>query len=247
MARTLWEELENKYAAQNLDAFNKMILEATATRIILVDEDKALILILSLPSSWEHFTDTMLYGRDTIALSIVKNALLQKDMERMSVGTSVESHGASLVMRGKLTEKGSSSKSKGKSKDKVNHKNLKCFYYHQPRHIRKNCPERRDKQVANVATEVSIDVDQVVDSKGEVYAVTSRISKDDWILDTATSFHMTPHRHCFSTYKEKEGKVEVGDNRTIERCCEGNIQLKSDLGVVTEFRAWHVPELGEIK
>lgn len=47
----------------HLDEFNKLILDIENVNIDLEDEDRALILLSSLPDSFEHFVDTLLYGR----------------------------------------------------------------------------------------------------------------------------------------------------------------------------------------
>ncbi|KAL9427116.1 hypothetical protein AB3S75_033833 [Citrus x aurantiifolia] len=59
----------------HLDEFNKLILDLENVNANLEDEDRALILLSSLPDSYEHFVDTLLYGRQTLILKDVKNAL----------------------------------------------------------------------------------------------------------------------------------------------------------------------------
>ncbi|KAH9655560.1 Integrase catalytic domain-containing protein [Citrus sinensis] len=68
----------------HVDEFNKLILDLENVNIILEDEDRALILLSSLPESYEHFVDTLLYGRQTISLKDVKDALESKDLKKRS-------------------------------------------------------------------------------------------------------------------------------------------------------------------
>ncbi|KAH9782991.1 hypothetical protein KPL71_009148 [Citrus sinensis] len=70
----------------HLDEFNKLILDLENVNIDLEDEDRALILLSSLPDSYEHFVDTLLYGRQTLTLKDVKNALESKDLKRRTYG-----------------------------------------------------------------------------------------------------------------------------------------------------------------
>ncbi|KAH9762143.1 Integrase catalytic domain-containing protein [Citrus sinensis] len=66
----------------HVDEFNKLILDLENVNIILEDEDRALILLSSLPESYEHFVDTLLYRRQTLTLKDVKNALESKDLKK---------------------------------------------------------------------------------------------------------------------------------------------------------------------
>ncbi|KAL5563211.1 hypothetical protein UlMin_032958 [Ulmus minor] len=48
------------------------------------DEDKALVLLHSLPNSYEHFVDILQHGRETISLEDVVGALKSKEQKRKS-------------------------------------------------------------------------------------------------------------------------------------------------------------------
>lgn len=66
----------------HLDKFNKLILDLENANIVLEDEDRALILLSSLPDSYEHFVDILLYGRQTLTLKDIKNALESTDLKK---------------------------------------------------------------------------------------------------------------------------------------------------------------------
>ncbi|KAH9648845.1 CCHC-type domain-containing protein [Citrus sinensis] len=77
---------EGTIMKDHLDELNKLILDFENVSIILDDEDMVLILLSSLPDTYEHFVDTLLHGRQTLTLKDVKNALESKDLKRRADG-----------------------------------------------------------------------------------------------------------------------------------------------------------------
>lgn len=44
----------------------------------------------------------------------------------------------------------------------------------------------------------------------------TRSYRNDWLIDTRASFHMTPHREWFNDYEKYDGgEVLLGDDRPI--------------------------------
>jgi hypothetical protein len=104
------------------------------------DEDKAMMLLTSLPASYEHLVTTLLYGKETLELEEVSGALL--DHYQRKHKDSVESSGEGLVVkgyqdRGRKKDKDDKS-AKGRSKSKS--KTVKCYKCQNKGHMKRDCP-----------------------------------------------------------------------------------------------------------
>ena len=71
---------EGKPVKPHLDDFYSIVLDLQNIDVSLDDEDLAILLLCSLPPSFKHLRETLLYGRDTLCSEDVRNALTQKDL-----------------------------------------------------------------------------------------------------------------------------------------------------------------------
>ncbi|KAM1047413.1 hypothetical protein ACFX2C_026771 [Malus domestica] len=191
VASVLWQKLEDKYmmkSAENrlhlkkklyrfqykegtkmirhLDVFNKLITDLLNLDEDIKDEDKALILLNSLPDSYEHFVTTIMHGKETVKFEDVSNALMNYEMRHRD--KNYDSTSEALFVRGRSSERrSSSSRKKSQSRPRGNSKGRKplerdeCAFCHNKGHWKKDCPKLKTKgkesSKANVA-EVETDV-----------------------------------------------------------------------------------------
>ena len=75
--------VENKSIVEQLTEFHKIIDDFENIEVKIEDDDKALLLLSSLPRSFEHFKDVLLYGKEgTITLDKVQTAVKSKEFSK---------------------------------------------------------------------------------------------------------------------------------------------------------------------
>ncbi|KAL0315375.1 UNVERIFIED_CONTAM: Retrovirus-related Pol polyprotein from transposon TNT 1-94 [Sesamum radiatum] len=62
--------------AQHVNVFNQIITDLARLDVRIKDEDRAMILLCSLPFSYEHLVTTLTYGKETIKADETTTALL---------------------------------------------------------------------------------------------------------------------------------------------------------------------------
>ncbi|GJZ47818.1 retrovirus-related pol polyprotein from transposon TNT 1-94 [Tanacetum coccineum] len=107
---------------EHIDKFNKIILDLANIEVKFEDEDLALLLLTSLPASYEHFVDTVLYGRETLTLEDVMATLNSKEIKERSKAKGDDGEG--LCVRGR-TDRKDSRQSRRKSRSKSQSGRLK--------------------------------------------------------------------------------------------------------------------------
>jgi len=73
---------EETVVLEHLNFFNKVISELLAVDVKIDEEDKVLILLSSLPESYNHIVTTMLYGKETLILEDVMSTLLSNETRK---------------------------------------------------------------------------------------------------------------------------------------------------------------------
>lgn len=129
---------EGSLISYHIDVFNKIILDLEDISVKIDYKDKAMILLCSLPSSYEHLVDTLIYGRLTFTMVYVKETLSSKTV------TKKESRKTEGLMARERSEKKWSNKGKKKI-SKSRPKNIKCFHCHKKDDFKKDCLQRKNK------------------------------------------------------------------------------------------------------
>ena len=82
---------------QHLNAFNRILSDVLALKVNIKEEDKALLLFSFLPSSYDHLTTIITYGKKTLELKDIRQML--KNNELMKKTNSTE-YVSGLVIKG---------------------------------------------------------------------------------------------------------------------------------------------------
>ena len=92
---------------RHLNDFNSILVDLESLDVKIEDEDKAILLVVSLPPSYKHFKEIMLYSNsDTISFEDVKSNLLSKEKFDLDVHTE---SAEGLMVRGRTEKKGNGS------------------------------------------------------------------------------------------------------------------------------------------
>ena len=145
---------DDKSIDEQLDVFNKLILDLENIDVSIDDEDQALLLVSSLPKSYTNFKDTLLYGRESLTLDEVQAALNSKELNHRSEENS-NTVTEGLNVRGRTDKRDGRPRSKSRSKSKVR---IRCYHCHKEGHIRRQCLERQKGKPARKQEQADVAV-----------------------------------------------------------------------------------------
>jgi len=182
---------EEVSVAQNLNEFNAVINQLSSMEIDFDDEIRALIILASLPNSWEAMRMAMSSSvrKNKLKYEDIKDLILSEEMRRRD-SSEASCFGATLNLEtrgrgyGKNSGRGRSRFRKGISESESG--NLtKCWNCGKTDHFKNNCKEPRKKIGNDYSTNVV--TEEVYDAL--ILFVDSPL--DSWVLDSRASFHIT--------------------------------------------------------
>ena len=141
---------EGANLTEYLDEFNRLIMELDTIGVKTEVEDKAIILLVSLPSSYEHLRTTLLYGKDTLGLDKVVATLISHEAMKKKESSKYLEGNAMVASkneqgRGRSNDRRGRYKSKRRSQSRSGFRR-NCYYYNQEDHLIKDCAKlKKDK------------------------------------------------------------------------------------------------------
>ena len=267
-ARKIWEMLAEKYLTKSVEnrlhlkrrlyrfqlkrgtsksshmvEYTKLLADLASVDEQIGDEDKALILLSSLPDEeYETFVMTLINGKSSLSYSEVKSALVNLELRRKDKEASSSTSAEVLTVRGKKSGDG---KLKLKSKSgRFDVEKDQCAFCKQHGHWKSNCAElqKKMKQKGNQPLEVNIAKStDMEDSDSSAYSLSICPKVDysdmsEWMLDSGATYHVCPRRDCFSSFEELDsGMVYMADGHACQILGIGTINIKMFDGRIREL------------
>src|SRR5206468_7620739 len=142
---------EGSSIQEYVNRFDRIISDLKDIDVKVEDEDPALILLLSLPKSYENLVQTLMLVGDSLSMEETRNSLLADDLRKVAT-SSMASGGVDkdqaqglFVTGGRSNERGKGKGGKSRSKSRGSFKKT-CFSCGELGHFKAACPKRKLKQ-----------------------------------------------------------------------------------------------------
>ncbi|CAL1408658.1 unnamed protein product [Linum trigynum] len=229
----------------HLDQLNTILLDLRNIDVKIDDEDAALILLVSLPQSYENFVDSFIAGKDSLSLEDVRSALHTREVRHKASGSGSENQASGLASTSSRRQQSGNRKANTNS-NSAGLKDDICHYCKEKGHWKFDCPklkkyqEKKESSVV-VAEETNSDFED-----GLALAVNEQVHHQDvWYLDTAADYHMCPSKECFSTYEKIDGgHVSMANGVICKIVGRGSVRMRTHDGSIrTLNNVRHIPEM----
>ncbi|GFS33426.1 hypothetical protein Acr_00g0028390 [Actinidia rufa] len=215
--------------AEHTSEFQSLVNQLTSVDLQFDDEMQALLLLSSLPESWETLVVSLSNSAPNgkLTTSMVMDALFNEETRRREMGSTDQSESQALVSEGSR-ERGRGQgrghhrgTGKGRWRSQARGRTVRCFYCDHEGHIKRDCPKYKaqDQSSDTAATAVmAVDEDEI-----DVLLAASDNGKSDW--------------HARDVYGWRTTQL-------VEFVGRGSVRFRmADGGLVTLTGVRHVPNL----
>lgn len=238
---------EGNYVATHRNKFNTIVNQLSFLEIDFKDKIQALILLASLPNSWESMKTLVSnsLGSEKLKFNNIRDCIYAKEVWRIDFGE------ASIIfVLNVKNRRRSNIKSTNKHKERLKSKNgrgqsrfgrtMECWNCGKQGHIQNYCraskkPNEIKRSRANAAiTNIPNALLLLVDNP-----------MDFWLLDLEASFYTIAHRDVMKNYITRNyKKVYLANGKQLDIVGIGDVNMKMLNGHVLKItKVRHVPKL----
>ena len=219
---------EGGSVVDHINEFNMIISQLSSVEINFEDEIKALILMSSLPESWDTVVAAISSSRgsDKLKFDEIRDVVLSGSIRKREIENSSGS-ALSVDQQGRSKPKGPNkglSKSKNREKSS-NRPNVTCWNCGEKSHFLIDCT--RPKRKPN---HKSVDDDSITlaEDIGDALVLSVDSVIESWILDSCASFHSSPNKDLFWNFKSGNfERVYLTENKDLKIKGKGNVCIKT--------------------
>lgn len=236
----------------HISKFERIVSNLKDVEVKVEDEDQAILLLLSLPPSFENLVQTLMLVGETLSMNDVRTSLLSDDLRKMATGGRVDKEQAQgLFIRGRSNERGKVQRGKSRSKSRPIAK-VVCYNCGELGHYKADCSNkkvnwRKKNNKNNKGKQVKEEASYASDEDNDECFMANQGEdiSGKWMLDSGCSYHMCPNRKWFTTYENIDGgNVLMGNDHTCKTVGLGSIRIKMHDGIIrTLTNVRHVPDL----
>ncbi|CAL1399745.1 unnamed protein product [Linum trigynum] len=236
---------EETSLADHLNEIQGIVDQLSGMGIKMEDEVIALLVLASLPESWETLKISLTNSaKDRIvSMEAVKSGVLNEEMRRRSQGASSSQPDVLAVAS---WSRGRSESSRGKANKFAN---VYCHHCREKGHIRKFCPklrkERRKDKIDDSSDDDCANSVEEFNVVCEEEMVNLRAQETSWVVDSGATIHVTSKREFFSSYTPGDfGVVRRGNGNLSKVIGKGEVCLETMNGTKLLLKdVRHVPEM----
>ena len=251
---------EGNSVSEHLNNYQQILNELVTVKLTIEDEVQALILLSSLPDSWETLVVTLSNStRDgEMKLQLVKDSILSEETRRKeqgTTGTSSDQNALVTEQRGRSRQQFARrddnrqsqdrfgrGRSRGRQQSRSPTRSKACYTCGKLGHFSRDCYHNKDsknyrKKDSSQEDKEAKENTAAITSDGEIYLLcesnTIDVAHHDatWVIDTTASYHVTPSKEWFSTYEEGDyGHLKMGNRSEAKIAGIGDVWLKTNNG-----------------
>ncbi|KAE8725614.1 Purple acid phosphatase 10 [Hibiscus syriacus] len=219
----LMAALSKASVAQHLNELNTITTQLSSVEIEFDDKVRALILLSSLPDSWNATVTTVSSSSRNIKLKFddFQDLILSEEIRRRESGEASSSSALHTESRGRTSERNSNS---GRSKSRrgksgTGKKDYTCYNCGKKGHFKRDCQASKKDTGAQESANMT-------EETGDAMILSVNNPIESWILDSGASFHSTPCQEIMENYVSGDfGKVHLVDDETLKIVGKGDIRL----------------------
>ncbi|GFY87492.1 hypothetical protein Acr_05g0011310 [Actinidia rufa] len=201
MRRLVNLKLQRGTVAEHTSEFQNLVNQLASIDLHFDDEMQALLVLSSLPESWETLVVSLSNSTQDgkLTMSTVKHALFNEEARKKEMGMTDRSESQALI----------SDESRERGREG---------------HIRRNCPKYKTHMQSSKTASASASV--MTNSDNDAFLVSLADENSDWVLDSGSAYHFCRDRKMFSTYATCEGLVRMANNTTNKVVGKGTVRFR---------------------